>query len=169
MGPLDLFNAQKFCYRHLSKRAILPVTSGSNTQRSYSILVGAGYPQPSCLHKGSLNYPSGRRASHNLFSLPPSFNTCRRLFSRSHFTYCVAAAYSAKDANADGGVNVSTFSHDCKSAAKSTIEEGLRDADRVRRSSSGQDAFFVSPVGTSGDMAFGVVCSINPALLYRSR
>ncbi len=91
---------------------------------------------------------SKTRSSHaRLFHKSPAS------FSSKKFSYGIAASYTAKDRRYSPAANVFNFNPDAP-----IIE---RRRDKRTRPDSGQDAFFVSGVGKSGDVAFGVADGVG--------
>lgn len=76
-------------------------------------------------------------------------------------TYHISAAYSAKDRPLRPGENLFTFDPHSKAAYPPVKDEAAARDKGSQRSDSGQDAFFVSPVGSSKSIAFGVVRHMN--------
>jgi protein phosphatase PTC7 len=73
--------------------------------------------------------------------------------SNRKFSYGIAASYTAKDRRYNPATNVFNFDPNAQ-----IIE---RRKDKRTRPESGQDAFFVSRVGKSGDVAFGVADGVG--------
>lgn len=81
------------------------------------------------------------------------FHKSPAAFSSKKFSYGIAASYTAKDRRYNPATNVFNFDPDAP-----IIE---RRKDKRTRPESGQDAFFVSRVGKSGDVAFGVADGVG--------
>jgi protein phosphatase PTC7 len=81
------------------------------------------------------------------------FHKSLTTFSSKKFSYGIAASYAAKDTRYNPATNVFNFDPDAP-----IIE---RRKDKKTRPESGQDAFFVSRVGKSGDVAFGVADGVG--------
>jgi protein phosphatase PTC7 len=81
------------------------------------------------------------------------FHTSPAAFSSKKFSYGIAASYTAKDRRYDPAKNVFNFDPD------TPITE--RRKDKRTRPDSGHDAFFVSRVGKSGDMALGIADGVG--------
>lgn len=92
-------------------------------------------------------------ASKVLASGSRLFHASPAIFSSKRFSYGIAAAYAAKDRRYNPATNVFTFDPD-----DPIIEQRK---DKRTRPDSGQDAFFVSRVGKSGDFAFGVADGVG--------
>lgn len=95
------------------------------------------------------------RPASQIFSI--SVRLSQRCSSSSGFTYRIAAAYTAKDCPFDPSSNI--FSFNPGDEAIPSAEDGVVSKNKKRvRHASGEDAFFVSAVGESRNIAFGVVC-----------
>jgi protein phosphatase PTC7 len=82
-----------------------------------------------------------------------SFHTSPTPLSSKRFSYGIAASYTAKDKRYNPATNVFNFDPDAP-----IIE---RRKDKRTRPDSGQDAFFVSRVGKSRDVAFGIADGVG--------
>ncbi|KAK2624461.1 hypothetical protein QTJ16_006411 [Diplocarpon rosae] len=81
------------------------------------------------------------------------FHTTRRALSSPRFTYGIAASFTAKDRHYNPDTNVFSFNPYNRIRA--------RRKDKRTRPDSGQDAFFVSRIGDSADVALGVVDGVG--------
>ncbi|KAH6723303.1 phosphatase 2C-like domain-containing protein [Leptodontidium sp. 2 PMI_412] len=82
-----------------------------------------------------------------------SFTTSRPVLSNSKFTYGIAASFTAKDRRYNPDTNVFNFNPYNHIRA--------RRKDKRTRPDSGQDAFFISRVGESSDVALGVADGVG--------
>jgi protein phosphatase PTC7 len=100
---------------------------------------------------------SSRNHQHSVPSFPQrhsrSFRTSKVSRSSSKFTYGIAASFTAKDRRYNPETNVFNFNHYNHIKA--------RRKDKKTRPDSGQDAFFVSRIGESPDLAFGVADGVG--------
>ncbi|KAI9787381.1 MAG: hypothetical protein M1816_007514 [Peltula sp. TS41687] len=77
-------------------------------------------------------------------------------------TYRISAAYSAKHHPLNLARNIYTFDSRSKAAEFPLVhDEATSGSKHSQRSDSGQDAFFVSPVGSSAQIAFGVADGVG--------
>ncbi|OWP00386.1 5-azacytidine resistance protein azr [Marssonina coronariae] len=81
------------------------------------------------------------------------FHTTRVALSSPKFTYGIAASFTAKDHHYNPDTNVFSFNPYNRIRA--------RRKDKRTRPDSGQDAFFVSRIGDSADVALGVVDGVG--------
>ncbi|KAH7308853.1 5-azacytidine resistance protein azr1 [Rhexocercosporidium sp. MPI-PUGE-AT-0058] len=101
------------------------------------------------------------RISHNSIQYLPkyrqttfrSFTTLRSTISNPKFTYGIAASFTAKDRRYNPDTNVFNFNPYNHIRA--------RRKDKRTRPDSGQDAFFISRVGESPDVALGVADGVG--------
>jgi protein phosphatase PTC7 len=142
-------------------RKILVYGRGSVTRSIYSHLssVSPRIWLPSNSRNVSL---AARRNNPNtqqqFISLPfllraRSFHNASVLSSSPKFSYGIAASYTAKGQHFHPANNVFTFNP--------KVPVTKRRSDRRSRPDSGQDAFFVSRVGQSDDIAFGVADGVG--------
>ncbi|PMD41528.1 protein serine/threonine phosphatase 2C [Hyaloscypha variabilis F] len=96
--------------------------------------------------------PSQRIRSHQQTSLK-SFHTSPPAQSNSKFTYGIAASFSAKDERYNLDTNVFNFNPYNRILA--------RRKDKRTRPRSGQDAFFISRVDNTPDVAFGIADGVG--------
>jgi hypothetical protein len=83
------------------------------------------------------------------------FQTSSLSRSTSSFSYRISASYSAKGHRFDPDINVFNFNPYTRIQPTSiNVGEGLG---RKHRPASGEDAFFISRVGETGDVAVGIV------------
>ena len=75
--------------------------------------------------------------------------------SPESYSFRIAASFSAKGHRFNPKKNIFSFNHDDRSESE-IPEVGLR-----KRPDSGQDAFFVSNIGRSGNVAFGVADGVG--------
>lgn len=104
------------------------------------------------------NYlPNLSRPRRRKLSPPPlhhhAFSTSAPFRSTPKFSYGIAASFSAKDHRYDPQKNIFHFNPSDATVA--------RRKDKKSRPASGQDAFFVAPVGGSSDIAFGVADGVG--------
>jgi protein phosphatase PTC7 len=99
--------------------------------------------------------------SHNISPLTrtkaKSLHTSRSLCSTPstpRFTYGISASFNAKDRKYNPDVNVFNFN-------PYNFIQSARRKDKSRRPASGQDAFFVSRIGESRDVALGVADGVG--------
>jgi protein phosphatase PTC7 len=98
-------------------------------------------------------YLRSQLASEARSSHARPFHTSPAAFWSKRFSYSIAASYTAKDRRYNPATNVFNFDPDAPIIA--------RRKDKRTRPDSGQDAFFVSRVGKSGDVAFGVADGVG--------
>jgi len=100
---------------------------------------------------------SPKKRHHNVFpftrSKVKSFHTSPTAFSSSKFHYGISASFNAKDTKYSPELNVFNFNPYNRIQA--------RRKDKRTRPASGQDAFFVSRIGESGDIALGVADGVG--------
>jgi protein phosphatase PTC7 len=104
---------------------------------------------------------SSRQSSRSSQRYPPrspqiptkSFHTSQRLKSSPKFTYGIAASFSAKDHRYNPDTNVFTFN------PYNRILPHRKD--KRTRPGSGQDAFFISRVNSTPDIAFGIADGVG--------
>ena len=101
----------------------------------------------------SLRQISQRHPSTSLQIHFRSFHASRTLSSSSKFTYGIAASFTAKDRRYNPDTNVFNFNPYNHIRA--------RRKDKRTRPDSGQDAFFISRVGESSDVALGVADGVG--------
>lgn len=94
---------------------------------------------------------------------PRSFHsTSRTSKSTAHFTYHVAASYSAKGDKFNAQANLYTGDvYDSSKSNVTSLRECKRSKDKRKRAKSGQDAIFYSQVGTTQTTAFGVADGVG--------
>ena len=102
----------------------------------------------------SLRQISSHRHPSTSLQIPfRSFHTSRTSPSNSKFTYGIAASFTAKDRRYNPDTNVFNFNPYNHIRA--------RRKDKRTRPDSGQDAFFISRVGESSDVALGVADGVG--------
>ena len=112
-----------------------------------------------CLHlvrqfsSGQSPRPSQQFRSHPLTISSKSIHTSQPLQSSSKFTYGIAASFSAKDERYHPDKNVFNFNPYNRILA--------RRKDKRTRPRSGQDAFFISRVDNTPDVAFGIADGVG--------
>jgi protein phosphatase PTC7 len=125
----------------LPKVSILKIPSANSCGLSWQVVPARGpYLRPQLASNG---HPSHSRL----------FHTSPAVFSSKRFSYGIAASYAAKDRRYNPVTNVFNFDPNAP-----IIE---RRKDKRTRPDSGHDAFFVSRVGKSGDVAFGVADGVG--------
>ncbi|KAG4433554.1 hypothetical protein IFR05_010950 [Cadophora sp. M221] len=103
--------------------------------------------QPRFLNRSKQHLPQSTQTSCR------SFTTSRSVLSNSKFTYGIAASFTAKDRRYNPDTNVFNFNPYNHIRA--------RRKDKRTRPDSGQDAFFISRVGESSDVALGVADGVG--------
>ncbi|OCK77902.1 5-azacytidine resistance protein azr1 [Lepidopterella palustris CBS 459.81] len=138
---------------YLSTSSLLAAASTPrlyNTQASKSFL-----SLPTC----SVNNNTCPISPYGLRLFHPTPQACG---SNPHYSYRIAASYSAKGHRLHPGRDL--FTHNGLEQCKSTItdiKECKLHKDKRTRPRSGQDAFFVSQVGDSDTIAFGVADGVG--------
>jgi protein phosphatase PTC7 len=97
--------------------------------------------------------PSQQNRFHLSQTSSKSFHTSHPLQSNSRFTYGISASFSAKDERYNPDTNVFNFNPYNRILA--------RRKDKRTRPRSGQDAFFISRVNNTPDVAFGVADGVG--------
>ncbi|KAH7410965.1 5-azacytidine resistance protein azr1 [Cadophora sp. MPI-SDFR-AT-0126] len=101
--------------------------------------------------------PKSNSSKHNLprplQTSSRAFSTSQSSLSTSKFTYGIAASFTAKDRRYNPDTNVFNFNPYNHIRA--------RRKDKRTRPDSGQDAFFISRVGSSSDVALGVADGVG--------
>ncbi|KAF2030050.1 protein serine/threonine phosphatase 2C [Setomelanomma holmii] len=124
-------------------------TAGFHTRRPESLYAQSTCPLNRDTSPACVGLRSFHSSSHNWSSTP-------------HFTYHVAASYSAKQDRFNADANL--FTNPPYDPSKSTIAN-LRackeSIDKRHRAKSGQDAFFFSQVGTTNATTFGVADGVG--------
>lgn len=143
-SPFRTFTLAACRSRPLHRTSIETISyfsSSKCTTRQFSIALGS----------------SPRIRHHQTPNLSPSkdhaFHTSSPIFSSSKFAYGIAASFNAKDTKFRPNVNVFNFNPYNRIQA--------RRKDKKTRPASGQDAFFVSRIGQSHDVAFGVADGVG--------
>ncbi|KAF2739252.1 protein serine/threonine phosphatase 2C [Polyplosphaeria fusca] len=92
-----------------------------------------------------------------------SFNASSHIWDSSpHFSYLVAASYSAKGQRFDAEKNLFTRKpYDPVNSSFTGLKDCKSAIDKRMRPRSGQDAFFFSQVGTTQSVAFGVADGVG--------
>ncbi|KAK0119866.1 hypothetical protein ONS95_011296 [Cadophora gregata] len=110
-------------------------------------------PRPFSTHPSQSSISSKQHFPQPLQAFRRAFSTSRSSLSTSKFTYGIAASFTAKDRRYNPDTNVFNFNPYNRIRA--------RRKDKRTRPDSGQDAFFVSRVGESSDVAFGVADGVG--------
>ncbi|KAH8593239.1 5-azacytidine resistance protein-like protein azr1 [Bisporella sp. PMI_857] len=97
--------------------------------------------------------PISQLSPFSAISKPRKFHTSAASFSTPKFNYGIAASFNAKDTRYNPDKNVFSFNPYNHIYA--------RRKDKRTRPNSGQDAFFVSRMGESQDVAFGVADGVG--------
>ncbi|KAI9819473.1 MAG: hypothetical protein M1827_006921 [Pycnora praestabilis] len=140
----------KQCCSYVSSCANLRSISSivSTTRKSGSGRIASSYRTYN--HRSCIIVPWGSR----------SFQTSSAFFSTSQFGYRVAASFSAKGHHFNPDTNLFNFDPtNPTQKVLATENQGRRK--KKDRPDSGQDAFFISPVGSSGSVAFGVADGVG--------
>lgn len=120
--------------------------------RSAIVILSSHTRQQSSLFRSNFSRTSQRCAPFGPL-LSKSFHTSPTSRSISKFTYGIAASFTAKDRRYNPETNVFNFNpyNHIKARRK----------DKKTRPDSGQDAFFVSRIGESSDVALGVADGVG--------
>ncbi|OCL01837.1 5-azacytidine resistance protein azr1 [Glonium stellatum] len=148
----------------------LPATSGLLLLylSTSSLFTAASAPRPQ--HSFSSKSPSSFPICLVNHNSCPATSITHRLFHSSsqawsstpHYSYYVAASYSAKGHRLDPEHNLYTYNTPRQPNGKPTdIKKCKQQRDKRVRPRSGQDAFFVGRVGNSGALAFGVADGVG--------
>ncbi|PVH87473.1 protein serine/threonine phosphatase 2C [Cadophora sp. DSE1049] len=136
------------CRTNASHLAALRCSGISTSRNPLSIRVQPFSTQPSRTSSSSKQHlPRPLQTSCRAFS------TSRSSLSTSKFTYGIAASFTAKDRRYNPDTNVFNFNPYNHIRA--------RRKDKRTRPDSGQDAFFISRVGSSSDVALGVADGVG--------
>lgn len=134
------FPSRPVCLHHFHSSAQRSVPVSCNSLR-WQVAKASGSPLRSQLA------PKAQSSHVRLFHVSPAASSNRR------FSYGITASYTAKDRRYNPVTNIFNFDPDAP------IIEPRKD--KRTRPDSGQDAFFVSRVGKSGDVAFGVADGVG--------
>lgn len=141
----------------LSRR--VPAIVRRRLSRSSFICIYATAAPASCRHFSAITPRTSRLERRpQLSHIRPLthvrlFQISHALSSNSKFTYGIAASFTAKDKKFNPSTNVFNFDPYAPIIKKRK--------DKRTRPASGQDAFFISRVGKSGDVAFGVADGVG--------
>ena len=89
-----------------------------------------------------------------------TFQTSSPSLSTSHFTYRISASFSGKGHPFNRSTNVYNFNSSTQARPRSKDPSNAK-AERNQRPDSGQDAYFISRVGDSEAVAFGVADGVG--------
>jgi protein phosphatase PTC7 len=112
-----------------------------------SKVVAFSYPRPQFSAGSRKSSTASRPCNSRSFHTSPTSN------SSSKFTYGIAASFSAKDRRYNPDKDIFSFNPYNRIYA--------RRKDKRTRPASGQDAFFVSQIGESNDVAFGIADGVG--------
>jgi protein phosphatase PTC7 len=104
-------------------------------------------------------HPNSSHLTLPAFALRAFSTSLPRTSQAASYTYSVSAAYSDKKHQLDLSRNV--YTHDPLRKHTKSGAASEKDRSKVSRAKSGQDAFFISSLGESNNMAFGVVDGVG--------
>ncbi|KAL2070584.1 hypothetical protein VTL71DRAFT_13610 [Oculimacula yallundae] len=133
------------CRKTNAPLAVSTISGMRVSRKPLTIRIRTFSSQPQTLHNNQYHLP--KPPTHRTFS------TSRSSLSSSKFTYGIAASFTAKDRRYNPDTNVFAFNPYNHIRA--------RRKDKRTRPDSGQDAFFVSRIGSSTDVALGVADGVG--------
>jgi hypothetical protein len=157
--PITVPAMQHTCLQIYSKLSARPPSQTSDhLLYLYTSQIRRFHCKPSSLRTSGEGRPL-RDLSQQLWQPFKTHRASQRNYSseqRPNFTYRIAASYCAKKHKLEIDKNQFNFNPYSRFQPPSLDRPNSR-RPKSRRPASGQDAFFVSRVGDTGDVAFGVV------------
>jgi protein phosphatase PTC7 len=154
LSPAQRATSTGFFLLALSASPLVVPVSSSRTTSFHPQRMPIINVQPTC--------PLNRETSPATVGLRSFHSTSHNWQSTPHFSYHVAASYSAKQDRFNAEQNLYTRPlHDPSKSKIEDLRECKHALDRRQRARSGQDAFFFSQVGDTDTTTFGVADGVG--------